>query len=396
MDIRSPLPLLGGLSPQRFMRRHWQKEPLLVRQAWPQVQPPADAKTLFALAARDDVESRWVHAPAARGGAWQLRHGPLPPRARPKRGERSWTLLVQGLDLHLAAARSMLEAFRFVPDARLDDLMLSLAADGGGVGPHLDSYDVFLLQVEGRRRWRVGPPVAEPRWAGGQPLKLLRGFVPDREWLLEPGDMLYLPPLWGHDGVAVGDGCMTASIGFRASRQRSLAGELLHGLADALGDEPDDGGALYADPAQGATAAPGRVPTALQRFARAALKATLAERGAVERTLGELLTEPKREVWFQARGEGLPLPAAGVRLDRRTRMLYDAEHVFINGESLRAAGADFDAMRRLADERVLAGTALRRLSVGARRVLAQWWADGWVEPIDPADPHGAAASQRSN
>jgi 50S ribosomal protein L16 3-hydroxylase len=395
MDIRSPLPLLGGLSPQRFMRRHWQKQPLLVRQAWPQVQPPADAETLFALAARDDVESRLIRAPSHRGEPWQLLRGPLPARARPKRGpraERAWTLLVQGLDLHLETARSMLEAFRFVPDARLDDLMLSLAADGGGVGPHLDSYDVFLLQVQGRRRWRVGPPVAQPRWAAGQPLKLLRGFKPDREWLLEPGDMLYLPPLWGHDGVAVGDGCMTASIGFRAARAASLAGDLLQGLADALDDEA--GGALYADPSQAATAGPGQIPAALQRFARTALKAALAEPQAIERTLGELLTEPKREVWFQARSDAALLSGGGVRLNRRTRMLYDRWHVFINGESLRAAGADFEAMRRLADTRELPAAALRRLSAGARGVIARWWADGWLD--DAAGAVGLGNSQRSN
>ena len=133
----------------------------------------------------------------------------MPPLAQP-----GWTLLVQGLDLHLQAAHELLSRFRFVPDARLDDLMLSYASDGGGVGPHLDSYDVFLIQVHGRRRWRIGR-AKDRSLVDGLPLKILRHFEPEHEWLLEPGDMLYLPPLWAHDGVAVGE-CMTASVGFRA------------------------------------------------------------------------------------------------------------------------------------------------------------------------------------
>ena len=389
MDPTLPLPLLGGLSPAQFMRRHWQKQPLLVRQAWPDVRPPLGSAALWALAARDDVESRLVRRPAAADAdkRWQLEHGPIARRARPGPQALDWTLLVQGLDLHNAAARALLEAFRFVPDARLDDLMLSLAGSGGGVGPHLDSYDVFLLQVQGRRRWRVGPPVARPSWASGQPLKLLKGFRPDREWLLEPGDMLYLPPLWGHDGIAVGTGCMTASVGFRAPRAAGLAHELLLRLAEGDGADPnDDTAALYADPAQAATAHPAAVPPALLAFARRSLRRSLAEPGALERSLGEVLSEPKREVWFDALD---PAPATlpdgiALRLDRRTRMLYDRfGHVFVNGESLHAAGRDAGLMQRLADTRELDAAQCRRLSAGARAVVYQWWIDGWVHEIHP-------------
>ena len=149
MDVNAPLTLLGGLSPAAFMRRHWQKTPLLVRQAWRGVAPPVSRREMFQLAASEDVESRLVVRESAR---WRVRPGPLPPRALPPLARPGWTLLVQGLDLHRSAACDMLERFRFVPDARLDDLMLSWASPGGGVGPHTDSYDVFLLQVQGRRR----------------------------------------------------------------------------------------------------------------------------------------------------------------------------------------------------------------------------------------------------
>jgi 50S ribosomal protein L16 3-hydroxylase len=166
----------------------------------------------------------------------------------------------------------MLSTFAFLPRARLDDLMVSWASDGGGVGPHVDAYDVFLLQLEGRRRWRVGP-VRDAAFEPGLPLKILRRFEPTDDWLLEPGDMLYLPPGWGHDGVAEG-ACMTASIGFRAPGRRELARELLLRLADAFGDASDDDGPdpLYADRGQAATTAPGRIPAAYLAFAAQALR----------------------------------------------------------------------------------------------------------------------------
>ena len=165
MDIQAPLALLGGLSPAQFMRRHWQKKPLLVRQAWPGVQPPLGRAALFDLAAQDDVESRLVQRRA--DGRWAVRQGPMPRRALPPVARPDWTLLVQGLDLHEPAAHAMLSRFRFVPDARLDDLMVSWASDGGGVGPHLDSYDVFLIQAQGRRRWRASSRQSWRAWCEG-------------------------------------------------------------------------------------------------------------------------------------------------------------------------------------------------------------------------------------
>ena len=241
MDLQAPWALLGGLSPSTFMRRHWQKKPLLVRQAVPGVAPPLPRAALFDLAGSDDVESRLV---ARTGAQWQVRYGPLARRSLPPASRPGWTLLLQGLDLHLPWAHELLCRFRFIPDARLDDLMLSWASDGGGVGPHLDSYDVFLIQVHGRRRWRIGP-VVDTSLVEGLPLKILADFQPAEEWVLEPGDMLYLPPRWGHDGIADGE-CMTASVGFRVPSAGGLARELLQRLAEGL--EDDD--ALYRDPRQ--------------------------------------------------------------------------------------------------------------------------------------------------
>lgn len=379
MDIDAPLTLLGGLSPVAFMRRHWQKKPLLVRQAWPGVQPPLSRQALFELAGQEGVESRLLTRFDDR---WRLRHGPFSRRALPGLGKPHWTLLVQGLDLHVPAAHQMLSPFRFVPEARLDDLMISYATTGGGVGPHLDSYDVFLLQVHGRRRWRIGP-VADRSLVDGLPVKILRHFAPTEDWVLEPGDMLYLPPLWGHDGVAL-DECMTCSVGFRAATATDLAQQLLPRLAEELEAPARD--PLYRDASQAATAEPGRVPATLRSFALTALRRVLDDPQALDRALGSLISEPKPQVWFEA---GEPLPPAptptALVLDRRTRMVYDQRHVFINGEAFVASGRDARLMRQLADHRRLPAAAARQLGEGARALLDDWSQAGWLHAEEVTD-----------
>ncbi|HEY4067147.1 MAG TPA: cupin domain-containing protein [Burkholderiaceae bacterium] len=385
MDIALASPLLGGLSPQAFMRRHWQKKPLLVRQAV----APQDAggaglvsrAALAALASHEEVESRLI---VRRGERWSLRQGPLPRAALPPFKQPQWTLLVQGLDLHLPAARALLERFRFVPDARLDDVMVSYASDGGGVGPHVDSYDVFLLQIEGRRRWRIGR-VAQPELVPDVPLKILANFEAEQEFLLEPGDMLYLPPGWAHDGVAEGE-CMTCSIGFRASGRDELAREVLQRMLD--GADADRPGPLYRDPKLEATAEPGRIPGALAAFATDAVARLLADPRALACALGELLSEPKRGVWFDTSDDAAVANGArdephGVRLDPRTRTLYDDAHLFINGESFRASGRDARLMRRLADRRALTAREFAQLGEDARTLLDDWLDAGWLLRDDP-------------
>ena len=382
MDITRETALLGGMSAQTFMRRHWQKKPLLVRQAVPGGVALLSRARLFELAGSDEVEARLI---VREHGRWSLRHGPLKRTAIPPLKRPHWTLLVQGLDLHVLAARALLERFRFVPDARLDDLMLSYATHGGGVGPHVDSYDVFLLQVRGQRRWRIGR-VEHPQWVPDVPLKILANFEAEREWLLEPGDMLYLPPGWAHDGVAEGE-CLTASIGFRASGRDEIGGEVLQRMLDAA--EASQVGALYRDPRQGATDEPGRIPVALQAFAADAVVRLLADPGAIACALGEVLSEPKRGVWFDAPKPSGVAPSGAVTLDQRTRMLYDPRHVFINGVSFRAGGLDAKLMRRLADRRRLEARDIEALSGEARDLLGEWLVAGWLRPFDATGDGGA-------
>ncbi|MDP3170272.1 MAG: cupin domain-containing protein [Polaromonas sp.] len=387
MDVTSALPLLGGLTARQFMRRHWQKKPLLVRQAIPGFRPVLDRAALFRLAGEPHVESRLVQQGAH---GWRMRQGPFGPRSLPALSAGAWTLLVQGVDLHDARAHALLQRFRFIPDARLDDLMISFATTGGGVGPHFDSYDVFLLQASGRRRWKIGRQ-KDLTLQEGVPLKILQNFEAEEEFVLEAGDMLYLPPRYAHDGLAEGctgaDGkaqdCMTYSIGFRAPGRSELAGEMLQRLADFDGDATADAPQqLYTDRSQPATTTPAAVPSGLLEFARKALHDALKDPLALACVLGEYLTEPKASVWFDApAGPWDPCHAGGLRLDARSRMMYDSHHVFLNGESYRARGADAALMRRLADQRFLAPPELRRASASALSLLADWHEAGWLAQV---------------
>jgi 50S ribosomal protein L16 3-hydroxylase len=373
MNTEEPLQLLGGLTPATFMRRHWQKKPLLIRQAIAGFQPLLDRAELLDLAAQDEVESRLVVQPSPDGKRpWRFRHGPFARKALPAFKQPGWTLLVQGVDLLDSRVHALMNQFRFVPDARLDDLMISYATDGGGVGPHFDSYDVFLLQAQGQRRWRIGRQ-KDLSLQPDMPLKILAHFEPEMEFVLEPGDMLYLPPRYAHDGIAVGE-CMTYSIGFRSPSQSELASELLQRLAeDALDTE---GSSLYRDPKQEAVAHSAAVPVALTDFARSAVLDALRDPLALQRVLGEYLSEPKVHVHFEGGASG-PVDGA-LTLDRRTRMLYDARHVFLNGESFTASGRDAQLMRRLADARSLGAADVARLSAGARDLVADWCEAGWM------------------
>ena len=373
MDIDKPLTLLGGLTPSQFMKRHWQRKPLLVRGAVPGMRAMVARDRLFELAGQDEVESRLVVQEG--GGKWKMRRGPFKRSAIPPNKRAGWTLLVQGMDLHDEGVHGLMQQFRFVPEARLDDLMISHATDGGGVGPHFDSYDVFLLQAHGRRRWRIGRQ-EDFTLQDNVPLKILANFTPEEEYVLEPGDMLYLPPRYAHDGIAEGE-CQTYSIGFRSPARGELARELLQRLAEDAADEVGD--ALYRDPRQPATGKPGAIPADLQAFAREALEKALRDGTSLDRALGEYLTEPKSNVWFET--QRAPRRLQAVRLDPRSRMLYDARHIFINGEGFRVGGRDARWLRSLADQRQLSASAVAALSEDAQNALLDWLGNGWLHEM---------------
>ncbi len=375
MNTHTPLTLLGGLSATEFMRDYWQRKPLLVRQAFPNFKPLLSRSQLFELAQNENVESRLVLGQGSAAREWQLKRGPFKKRDFPKLSERDWTLLVQGVDGQDERLAMLMRQFRFIPDARLDDLMISWAADGGGVGPHFDSYDVFLIQAHGQRHWRIGQQ-KDLTLRQDVPLKILAHFKAQQDWVLEPGDMLYLPPRYAHDGIAVGE-CMTYSVGFRAPQKGELARELLMRLSD----EADEalGEAIYQDPGQVAVKNAAAIPEALQDFARSVLQEALRDPKDLARALGEYLTEPKAHVWFDA-GQ-VPRKKKAVQLDKQSRMLYDKHHVFLNGESWRAAGADAKLMRLLADQGHLSSDQLALASDEASILLNDWCEAGWLHCV---------------
>ncbi|MGE0875005.1 MAG: cupin domain-containing protein [Burkholderiales bacterium] len=365
--------LLGGLSPRAFLRRHWQKRPLLVRGAIPGGLEAASRAALEALAARDSVESRVVQRKARR---WQVAHGPFPRAALARLPQRDWSLLVQGVNHHLPAAEGLLRRFSFIPQARLDDVMASYAAPGGGVGPHWDSYDVFLLQASGRRVWNICRPRAFEA-IPGQPLRLIAGFVAEDEYLLEPGDMLYLPPGWGHDGIALDDS-VTCSVGFRAPSGAELGAAFLDFLADR--GLPD---AAWRDPGMRPSAHPARIDADFLRQARAMIGRVRWSRRDIDAFLGTWLTTPKPQVTFERR-ERVPgaaafarsLAASAVVLDPRSLMLYRGSRIYLNGESLEPEGALGAALRELADARRAPGRRFRGAHAAA--LLRDWYRSGFL------------------
>ncbi len=246
---QTPLAILGGLSAEQFLAEYWQQQALLIRQAVPSAHALLDANELAGLACEEGIESRIISGPG-NNGDWQLEHGPFEEQTFARLGDSDWTLLVQAVDHHLDEIASLKSHFRFIPDWRLDDVMVSFAAPGGSVGPHLDQYDVFLLQAEGRRRWQIGERLpGQPVLLPHPDLQLLQHFHCRDSYVLEAGDMLYLPPGVPHWGVAL-DACITCSIGFRAPSHQEIISHYCDDVLAAMGAGrfEDSGRGLCANP----------------------------------------------------------------------------------------------------------------------------------------------------
>lgn len=382
-----PLAMLGGMTADQFMRQHWQKKPLLVRQAFPGLKPPVSSADLKKLSKRDDVQARLIWQ---ENGKWQLEHGPFGRLPSPKAPD--WTLLVQSLDIHSDAASQLLHQFNFVPVARLDDLMASIATKGGGVGPHFDSYDVFLIQAQGKRHWKFGQQ-KDLSLIEGLPLKILKNFKPQADAVLEPGDMLYLPPHAAHDGISLTDDCMTLSVGFRAPDMATLAQGMLeaaaeqiaareHGSTSPMSDPPLPGpdlSARFSDPGQLAVKEPALLPDSMIDASINAVQQLRFDQDLATRFLGCWLTEPNELAIFKPSAEDAELVSnCHLALDRRTRMIYRGGMLFINGELAPVKPNEY--LKRLANDRKLqlSDSTLRGLSAATRLCLLDWLDDGWI------------------
>ena len=366
--------LLGGLTSRAFLRNYWHKQPLLVRRAVPGFAGFIDRAGLMEAACREGVPTRLV---LRRGTRYDVRHGPFARRDFRTLPARNWSLLVQEVNHFLPAVDALMREFSFIPLARLDDVMVSLAPPGGGVGPHFDSYDVFLLQGCGRRRWRVSTQT-DLELVSDAPLKILERFVPAREWVLEPGDMLYLPPAHAHEGVAL-DECITYSIGFRAPSAQELAQAFLDHLRDTI-----ELSGRYQDPDLGPQRNPGAIGSAMTAQVAAMLARIRWGRRDVKRFLGRYLTEPKPHVFFDLPRAPLSrerfLSRAerdGIVLSLKSRMLFDRDCIYLNGEMHALSGPAATGLRPLANTGKLPAGC--RFGAEVADLLYQWYRAGYAE-----------------
>ena len=368
--------LLGGLSPSRFLRDYWHKQPLLVRNAVPDFNGLLSPAEMQQLACRDDVESRLIQGS---GTHWQLDQGPFKKRDFKSLPKTEWTLLVQSLNHFLPEADALLSQFNFIPHARLDDLMVSYAVPGGSVGPHFDSYDVFLLQGQGHRRWQISSQT-DLSLLDDAPLKILLHFKPEDAWTLGPGDMLYLPPHIAPYGVAE-DACITYSIGFRAPTVEELAQGFLMHLQDTIALD-----GRYADPDLRLQPHAGEISRAMLTKIEAMIARIKWGKRDIAEFAGRYLSEPKPNVFFDAPESPLS-PAAfnkqanrqGVALNPKSRLLFSGEQFFINGEAFVPDADEVGALQQLGDQRRLSPP----FATGLRERFYDWYESGWLEIDTP-------------
>jgi 50S ribosomal protein L16 3-hydroxylase len=368
--------ILGKLSTKKFLRDYWQKKPLLIRQAFPQFNGLLDQAQLLTLACTENVQSRLV---TQQHGQWQVQHGPFNANKFNRMGKSKWTVLVQEVNQHLPAATALLQNFSFIPHARLDDLMISYAPKGGGVGPHFDSYDVFLLQGLGHRRWQISAQ-QDRTLVENAPLRILQNFQAEEEWVLAPGDMLYLPPHYAHNGIAESD-CMTYSIGFRTPTHQELAEQFLVYLQDRI---CLDG--MYADPDLKTQRHPSEISTDMLRQVEQIIRRIKWTRRDIADFIGSYLSDPKPHIFFDPPAKPLArtrfkqaVLTCGVEMALKTQILCHNGVIFINGAAHTVGKQTYQELRSLADTRQLRPTA--DLSQELLELLYLWYTDGFIAPI---------------
>ena len=372
-----PLTLLGEITVETFLKEYWHKKPLLIRGAIPNFEGFLTPNELAGLACEADVQSRLI---SFQKKQWKLEQGPFSEKRFSKLPERDWTLLVQSVNHHLQEGVDLLQQFNFIPHARLDDLMVSYAPDGGGVGPHFDSYDVFLLQGCGQRLWRISEQ-EDLSLVEGAPLRILQNFNVEKEWTLSAGDMLYLPPHVAHWGIAIGD-CMTYSIGFRAPSAEELSGEFLNYLQ--MNRELSG---RYSDPDLALQSHPSEINADMVKKVDAILEGLKWNEGDVTNFLGQYLSEPKAHIVFyrppkitlQAFSKRLNID--GVKLSYKSQLLKAQDNFYFNGEAIDFDSGAMHLMMKLADHRQLLAedfSEVVQVSENFVGLLLDWYLVGWL------------------
>lgn len=353
--MSAPLTLLDKLTPAQFLAEYWQKKPLLIRQAIPNFNGLLNPSELAGLACEEDVQARIIQN---QGQQWTVEDGPFDESDFTALPESDWTLLVQSVNHHLPEAAELLSQFNFIPHARLDDLMVSYAPKGGSVGAHLDSYDVFLLQGSGTRRWKISKQT-NLSFIEGAPIKVLQQFDAEEEWLLEAGDMLYLPPSIAHHGISESDDCMTYSIGFRAPKTQ----ELVHGFLEHLQDSIQTEG-MYEDADLSLQTHAAEISDSMVTIVEKMLQNIQWDKSNISDFLGRYLTEPKPDVFFEP-APAIPIDDFTQQLSQEplslalpSQMLFKEQQFYINGETLAVPTGLVEKIQALADHRFLDATSL--------------------------------------
>ena len=350
-------PLLGKISQKEFLARYWQKRPLLMKGA---IQPFPDLITpeeIAGMSCDERVESRLIVQGPGKN-QWKMERGPFKASTFKKLPKKKWTVLVNGVDRFVPSVHAFLDEFSFIPFWRMDDIMISYAVDQGNVGAHVDNFDVFLVQASGKREWLIEDrPVPEDDFIPDLPIRLLKKFKPTHRWVLEPGDILYLPPRFPHHGIAQGDRCMTVSVGCRAPS----IGEIINELASNALSQVNES-IRYTDPDL-KPQAPGAISTDAVAKIKKAVSETLLSDELIGDWLGRSTTEPYSDVKLQELALKVPprqiartvLDGTAITRNEGSRLAFITHKgtsisFFANGERQELSGKAAELARMLSNK----------------------------------------------
>lgn len=374
--------ILGKISNDVFLKKYWQKKPLLIRDAIKNFKSPITEKDLFRIAQNENAISRLIEF---KRGIWQVKYGPFKKLDLPKKINTPWTILVQNINHHLPFAESFLNLFKFIPYARLDDLMVSFATKKGSVGPHFDSYDVFLFQAKGEREWKISE---QKKFSLDKKsaIKIITNFKVKNTWVLKPGDLLYLPPNVGHWGVSQSDDCLTYSIGFRAPGTFEIQSKFLDFIQDNLITNKND---LYRDPNLNLQKNPAEINSNMIKKIQRIVNQLRWNTNSINNFIGQLLTEPIEGAVFETSKSMTvevfikDLVKKPLKLNPKTRMLFIKNNFYINGELIEADKKSIMYLKQLANDREISiKSALNKKDLNALGiVLLPLYLSGFIDFI---------------
>jgi len=350
MRLNSKTHILGKTSINDFLKNYWQKKPLLIKNAIANFESPITESDLFTIAQNEEAVSRLIEY---KQDIWQVKYGPFKKSDLPKKTNIPWTILVQNINHYLPFAESFLNLFKFIPYARLDDLMISYATKKGSVGPHFDSYDVFLFQAQGIREWKISDQ-KKFTLDKKSSIKIITNFKSKNSWVLKPGDMLYLPPNMGHWGISQSDDCLTYSIGFRAPATFEIQSKFLDFIQDHLIANENE---IYKDPNLAPQKNPAEISSNMTKAMRNIVDRLRWDKSSINHFIGQLLSEPIESSIFETR-KPLSLKAfekrivnKTLKLNSKTRMLFIKNNFYVNGEFLKIDKKYTLFLKQLANDR---------------------------------------------